>query len=85
MIQIQAVLPTPITRLLHIHKQSDLMRTQRYNALKKDLETAKSNLHTAMTNFDNVTDPKLVDMYIYQIQSAQTQYEHILNEIKNFG
>lgn len=85
MIQIQSALPASIARLLHLHKQAELEHTQRFNDLKHDLEIAKSNLHTAMTNFDNVADPKLIDMYIYRIQSAQTQYEHILTEIKRFG
>lgn len=85
MIQLETVLPAPITRLLRMHTPDELEREQKLRGLKHDLNVAKASLKIAMTNFDNVTDPKLVDMYIYRIQSAQTQYDHILQEIKKFG
>ncbi len=85
MTQTQSALPAALARLFHLHRQAEMEQTKKYNDLKHDLETAKSNLHTAMTNFDNVADPKLVDLYIYRIQAAQTQYEHILHEIKKLG
>lgn len=50
--------------------------------LKKQLFESKLELEAALTNFNNVTDPKLIDVYIYKIQSEEARFEKILSEIK---
>lgn len=50
--------------------------------LKKQLYDSKLELEAAMDNFNNVTDPKLIDVYIYKIQSEEARFEKILSEIK---
>ncbi len=50
--------------------------------LKNQLIEAKKELETAQINFNNVTGPKLIDVYIYKIQSEEARYEKILSEIK---
>jgi len=50
--------------------------------LKRQLYESKLELEAALTNFNNVTDPKLIDVYIYKIQSEEARYEKILSEIK---
>ncbi len=55
---------------------------KRINELKSDIEQAKRELQTAMDNFNNVTEPRLIDFYIYKIQSEQTRYEQFLSEYK---
>ncbi len=52
------------------------------NQLKKQLKDSKENLECAIDNFNNVTDPKLVDIYIYKIRAEEARFEHILGEIK---
>lgn len=82
---LQTNVQTLMTRLLRIHKKEEKERLERWQELCRDLDAAQSGLQTALTNFDNVKDPALIDMYIYRIQSAQTQYDHILRQIKNFS
>ena len=53
------------------------------NELKNQLYRSKLELEAAIDNFNNVTDPKLIDVYIYKIQSEEARYEKILSEIKN--
>ncbi|MBR2453010.1 MAG: DUF2508 family protein [Clostridia bacterium] len=51
-------------------------------ALRSSIEHTKANLAYAIENFNNVTEPKLVDFYIYRIQSEQTRFEQLLAEYK---
>lgn len=50
--------------------------------LKRQLYQSKLELEAAIDNFNNVTDPKLIDVYIYKIQSEEARFEKILSEIK---
>ena len=52
------------------------------NQLKKQLKDSKESFECAIDNFNNVTDPRLVDIYIYKIRAEETRFEHILSEIK---
>ncbi len=52
------------------------------NQLRSDIEHAKQELQNAMDNFNNVTEPRLIDYYIYKIQSEQTRYEQFISEYK---
>lgn len=83
--QIQSALYTSVARLLHTRSKEEAERRERLNELKRNLDSAKKSLSNAMTNFDNIDDPQLVDMYIYRIQSERARYDHILREIKAFG
>jgi hypothetical protein len=50
-----------------------------YMLLKDDLEKTNIELQTAYTNMQNVTEPDLIDYYIYQTQAAQIRYQYLLN------
>lgn len=50
-----------------------------YMLLKDDLEKTNLELQTAYTNMQNVTEPDLIDYYIYQTQAAQIRYQYLLN------
>ena len=50
-----------------------------YMLLKDDLEKTNIELQTAYTNMQNVTEPDLIDYYIYQSQAAQIRYQYLLN------
>ena len=50
-----------------------------YMLLKDDLEKTNLELETAYTNMQNVTEPDLIDYYIYQTQAAQVRYQYLLN------
>lgn len=50
-----------------------------YMLLKDDLEKTSQELRMAYTNMQNVTEPALIDYYIYQTQAAQSRYQFLLN------
>ncbi len=76
-------LTSTITRIIS-NKKADKAYEMHINQLKSNIDNAKNELHLAMENFNNVTEPKLIDFYIYKIQSEQTRYEQLLNEYKSF-
>ena len=50
-----------------------------YMLLKDNLEKTNQELQTAYINMQNVTEPDLIDYYIYQSQAAQIRYQYLLN------
>lgn len=46
--------------------------------LLEDLEKTKCELDTAYRGFDYVTDPDLIDCYIYDINATLKRYKHLL-------
>ena len=42
-------------------------------------------LAAAYSNFDNATDPDLIDCYIYQVNSEQKRYKYLLQKAKEMG
>lgn len=50
-----------------------------YMLLKDNLEKTNLELQAAYTNMQNVTEPDLIDYYIYQTQAAQIRYQYLLN------
>ena len=45
-----------------------------------DLEKTKYELETAYSGFDNVTDPDLIDCYIYEVNAVMKRYRYLLNQ-----
>ena len=52
---------------------------QTYMLLKDNLEKTNEELQMAYINLQNVTEPDLIDYYIYQSQAAQIRYQYLLN------
>jgi len=50
-----------------------------YMLLKDDIEKTTSELNAAYTNLQNVTDPDLIDYYIYQTKAVQMRYRYLLS------
>ena len=50
-----------------------------YMLLKNDIERTTLELDTAYTNMQNVTDPDLIDYYIYQTKAVQMRYRYLLS------
>ncbi len=46
--------------------------------LLSDIAKTKVALHSAYSNFDNVTDPDLIDCYIYEMNAIQKRYKFLL-------
>ena len=50
------------------------------NALLSDLEKTKCALEIAYSGFDNVTEPDLIDCYIYEVNSVLKRYKVLLEQ-----
>lgn len=50
-----------------------------YMILKDDIEKTASDLNAAYTNLQQVTEPELIDYYIYHTKAVQTRYHYLLN------
>ena len=46
----------------------------------EDLEKTKNELEIAYSGFDNVTDPDLIDYYIYEVNAVLKRYRYLLNQ-----
>ncbi len=49
--------------------------------LLEDLKKTRYALEVAYSGFDNVTDPDLIDCYIYQVNSILKRYKFLLEKI----
>lgn len=50
------------------------------NALLSDLEQTKKALEIAYSGFDNVTEPDLIDCYIYEVNSVLKRYKFLMEQ-----
>ena len=50
-----------------------------------DLERTRLDLEMAYSGFDNVTDPDLIDCYIYELKAAQKRYKYLLEQASKNG
>ena len=51
------------------------------NALLSDLEQTKKALEIAYAGFDNVTEPDLIDCYIYEVAALCKRYNYLLRQL----
>lgn len=49
--------------------------------LLEDLKKTRYALEVAYSGFDNVTDPDLIDSYIYQVNAILKRYKFLLEKI----
>ena len=64
---------------MKLFKQNPSQENTAYMILKDDIEKTASDLNAAYTNLQQVTEPELIDYYIYQTQAAQIRYQYLLN------
>ena len=51
-----------------------------YQSLLDNLMQTMNSLHLAYENFENATDPELIDSYIYEVNAVQKRYKYLLQE-----
>lgn len=56
---------------------------KREDFLKKALMDAKQSLDDAYLGLQNVSDPDLIDRYIYELNAANLRYKVLLQDIKS--
>lgn len=71
--------------MLHLfHQPDDKKNNPNYTVLLNDLARTKEELDHVYATFSNITDPDLIDAYIYQLNSAQLRYRFLLNSVKEY-
>ena len=63
-------------------KKNNKPVTQENQYLLQEIALTKRALSAAYSNFDNATDPDLIDCYIYQVNSEQKRYKYLLQKEK---
>ena len=48
--------------------------------IREELAQTKYALEIAYSNFDNVTDPDLIDCYIYEVNAVMKRYKYLLEQ-----
>ena len=71
--------------MIHLFHQPQTQKEDvRYTVLLDDLERTKKELDHVYATFANVTEPDLIDAYIYQLNAAQLRYRFLLNSVKEY-
>lgn len=50
-----------------------------------ELNSIRSQLHSAYSAFDNVTDPDMMDACIFEISALKSRYNYAVSCIKNMS
>lgn len=50
------------------------------NSILSDIDKTRRALEDAYAGFDNVTDPDLIDCYIYEVNSILKRYKFLLEQ-----
>ena len=64
-------------------KKNDLAKKRRL--LMDDITKTRQAREIAYINFQNVSDPDLIDCYIYEINSADLRYKYLINQIRKLS
>ena len=54
----------------------------KYGSLISDIEKTKIAIESAYSNFENVSDPDLIDCYIYELNAMHKRYKFLLKQAK---
>ena len=57
-------------------------KTKKDDPLLLELAKTKIELETAYSDFENVTDPDLIDSYIYEMNAISFRYRYLLRQMR---
>lgn len=63
-----------------IPAQTDTIIDEHKLTLQEELAKSRFALEIAYSNFDNVTDPDLIDCYIYEVNAVMKRYKYLLEK-----
>ncbi len=63
-----------------IPAESDIIVDRQNLTIREELLLARNALENAYTGFDNVTDPDLIDCYIYELNAVMKRYKYLLQK-----
>lgn len=62
-----------------------LRQEQERQALLQEIESIKRAHAIALSNLENMTDPDLIDCYIYELNAVQVRYKFLLRLAKQLN
>lgn len=54
-------------------------------SIREELIQTRRALEIAYSGFDNVTDPDLIDCYIYEVNAVMKRYKYLLEQAEKSG
>lgn len=60
--------------------ESDVIVESGKLTIREELAMTKFALENAYSGFDNVTDPDLIDCYIYELNAVMKRYKYLLQQ-----
>lgn len=63
-----------------VPEDSDVIVERNKMTIRDELAQAKYALENAYLGFDNVTDPDLIDCYIYELNAVMKRYKFLLDQ-----
>ena len=62
------------------YEDTDIVMDCQKLSLREELAQTRYALETAYSNFDNVTDPDLIDCYIYEVNAVLKRYKYLIEQ-----
>lgn len=63
-----------------VPEDSDVIVERNKMTIRDELAQTKHALENAYLGFDNVTDPDLIDCYIYELNAVMKRYKFLLDQ-----
>lgn len=60
--------------------QADIIVDCQKLTIREELAQTRYALEIAYSNFDNVTDPDLIDCYIYEVNATLKRYKYLIEQ-----
>ena len=57
----------------------------RYADLRQSLRASKEEYELALSNFEQVVEPDLIDCYIYALNAASLRYKFLMEQAREAG
>ncbi|MDD5949326.1 MAG: YaaL family protein [Lachnospiraceae bacterium] len=70
--------------LLNLLKKPQINGYYGKQKLLSEIKETKESIDLAYSNFENMTDPELIDCSIYELKAAQMRYEYLLSCAKEY-
>ena len=63
--------------------QAEKLQKEKQEQFMKEFEQAQRELNTARNNYNSITEPSLLEYYIYEIKAAETRLNYYLKLAKD--
>lgn len=69
-------------KLLFFKKKQTRTPSPDSQKLRREIDQTRCLIDSARNHFEQVTDPTLIDCYIYEMNAAQLRYQFLLRRFK---